>query len=381
MDKDNIPISERELLYDPMFEKKPITLLQNDPSKGIFGNIIVKKAAFIIVLIFFISLSMYFSFRTVSKDVYTYEENGTLKDGTAAYVLSEYHGDSKQVLILDYVRDEKDIPDETKPVNEVGRYAVNCNESLTFVYISETVEKIDPKSFYTCKNLKAFFVDENNPNYTSIDGVLYRTENGIPVEIMMYPPKNPEYMASLILGLAEPTDPKTNGSYFIHFEELSSEKGVLQEDGTEKNKLQLEIESSTSEFTIPDTVKIINEVCFSECYQLTNVIIPEGVTDIEPLAFFKCSGLLEINIPDSVVTIGSDAFSSCSSVKDIFIPKSVKTIGHHAFYNCSGVDVLRMECSEEEAKEMELGSAWLPEKRKVVMRPIGISYNEERQVK
>ena len=37
--------------------------------------------------------------------------------------------------------------------------------------------------------------------------------------------------------------------------------------------------------------------------------------------------------------------------------------------------------SEEEAKEMDLGSAWLPEKRKVVMRPIGVSYNEEREVK
>lgn len=381
MENENIPINEKELLYDPMFAKKPSTLLQDDPSKGIFGKIAFKKAAFIIVLVFFISLSMYFSFRTVSKDIYTYIENGAFEDGTAAYMLSEYHGDNKTVLVLDYVRDEKDVPDKTKPVREVGRYAVNCNESLTFIYISDKVEIIDPKAFYTCKNLKAFFVDENNPNYSSIDGVLYRLENGAPVEIMMYPAKNPEYLASLNLGLEEPSDPKTNGSYFIHFEALSAEKGEIQADGTTKNKLQLEIESNTSVFVIPDTVKIINEVCFAECYQLTNVIIPEGVTDIETLAFFKCSNLMEINIPDTVVNIGSDAFSSCSKAPDIFIPASVKSIGHHAFYNCSGVSVVRMECSEEEAKDMDLGSAWLPEKRKVVMRPIGISYNEKREVK
>ena len=36
---------------------------------------------------------------------------------------------------------------------------------------------------------------------------------------------------------------------------------------------------------------------------------------------------------------------------------------------------------EKEAEEMYLGSAWRPERRKVVMRPIGVLYNEEREVK
>lgn len=381
MDQEKIQVIERELLYDPMFAKNPNSLLEDDPQKGFFGKIAVKKATFIIVLVFFICLSMYFSFRTVSKDIYAFEKSAAFPDDSTAYMLKEFHGDNKQVLILDYVRNEDDEADTSKIVREVGKYAVNCNESLNFIYISDKVEVIDDKAFYTCKNLKAIFVDENNPNFKSIDGVLYRCENGVPTEIMMFPAKNPEYRASLNLGLSVPSDPKTNGSFFIHYDELEKEKGKLQEDGSEKNTLQLEVESKTSSFEIPDTVTVINELCFTECYSLRFVEIPEGVTDIETLAFFKCSNLEEINIPDSVINIGSDAFSSCSKVKDIFIPKSVKTIGHHAFYNCSGVEKIRMECSEEEAKEMELGSAWLPEKRKVVMRPIAVSYNEAREVK
>ncbi len=381
MDNEHIPITEQELLYDPMFAKKPSSLLADDPEKGIFGKIAFKKTAFIIVLVFFISLSMYFSFRTVSKDVYTYEESGTFADGSVAYMLSQYHGDNKQVLILDYVRDETDTPDTTKPVKEVGKYAVNCNESLTFIYISDTVEIIDPKAFYTCKNLRAFFVDENNPNYKSIDGVLYRLENNIPVEIMMCPAKNAEYLASLALGLEEPDDPKTNGSYLINIDKMLNEKRTVQEDGSEKNTLEIEISKNTSEFIIPDSVTVINELCFAECSQLTKVIIPEGVTDIETLAFFKCYNLTEINIPSSVINIGSDAFSNCEKITDIFIPASVKTIGHHAFYNCKSVDVVRMECSEKDAKEMNLGSAWRPEKRKIIMRPIEVSYNEKREVR
>lgn len=379
MEKEKVPLCEQELLYDPMFAKNPNDILLDDPAKGIFGKIALKKALFIIVLIFFVAFSMYFSFRTVSKDVYTYTENGTLKDGTAAYMLSEYHGDNRNVLILDFVRDEKDVPDETKPVTEVRKYAVNCNESLVFIYIADTVEVIDPKAFYTCKNLKAFFVDENNPNYKSIDGVLFRCENGIPVEILMFPVKNPEYRASLALGLEAPTDPRTYGSYLSDYDKLEQEKGEIQEDSSEKNRLALEIENNSSKYKLPDTVTIINELCFAECLSLRYIVFNDKVTDIETLAFFKCYNLQEINIPDSVTTIGSDAFSSCTSISDIFIPSSVKVIGHHAFYNCSNVNEVRMECSEEEAKDMNLGQMWVPQKRKVIMRDIEIKYNEERR--
>lgn len=378
MDTGKTPISQQELLYDPMFAKRPDLLIKDDPDKGIFGKIALKKAAFIIVLVFFISLSMYFSFRTVSKPVYTFGENGSFENGEPAYCLTEYHGDNRQVLVLDFVRNENDVPDKTKRVSEIRKYAVNCNESLSFIYISADIDMIDPKAFYTCKNLKAFFVDENNKNYTSIDGILYRTENGVPVEIMMCPPKNQEYLASLGLGAKAPLSPDETDAYFEVLNKLYAE---IPSVTTNKNRLQSDTEENFSTVTIPETVTVINELCFAECYDLRHIVFNEIITDIESLAFFKCKNLQELDIPDSVVNIGSDAFSSCTSIKDIFIPSSVSSIGHHAFYDCSGVEVVRMECSEEKAKDIDLGSAWLPEKRKIVMRPIGVSYNEEREVK
>lgn len=398
----NIPITEQELLYDPMFASRPESIISDDPSKGFFGRISFKKAAFIAVLVFFIVLSMYFSFRTVSKDVYTYEESGTLADGASAYKLTEYHGDNRTVLSVDFVREKNDTKTQEneeeaaeeliyenndtvftdKPVREVGKYAVNCNESLVFIFIADTVEVIDEKAFYTCKNLQAFFVDENNKNYKSIDGVLYRCVDGEIFEVMFYPVKNPEYHAAVSLGLTPPKDAQSCEEYIKAFNELENEKKQPDENGEEKNTLMREAEKDEfSTYVLPDTVTAINELCFAEAHSLRHVVFNDILTDIETMAFFKCYNIQEINIPDTVVTIGSDAFSSCTSIKDIFIPKSVKSIGHHAFYNCPGVEVVRLECSEEEAKEMELGSAWLPERRKIVMRPIGVSYNEEREVK
>lgn len=382
MENENIPISEQELLYDPMFAKNPNAILQNDPSKGFFGRIAFKKAAFIIVLVFFICLSMYFSFRTVSKDVYTYEENGNGKNGTTAYMLTEYHGNSRQVLCIDYVRNNDDVPDETKCVNEVGKFAINCNEALSFIYISDTVEKIDPKAFYTCKNLKAIFVDENNPNYMSVDGVLYRCENGVPVEIFLCPTKNPEYLASLNLGLSAPDSPDKAQAFIDGFVALEEEEGETQEGTDEKkNRLTLETENNTSAYVIPDTVITVNELCFSECKSLRYIEFGNNVTEIETLAFFKCSNLQELNLPDSLKIIGSDAFSSCGALKDIFIPSSVEFIGHHAFFECKGVNEVRMECSEEEADKMEIGQNWLPQKKKIFMSDVEVKYNEQREVK
>ncbi len=411
MKNENIPVTEQELLFDPMFARKPDSVISDNPSKGIFGKIALKKAAFITVLAFFIILSMYFSFRTVSKDVYTYEECESFEDGSPAYRLTEYHGDSRTVLSVDFVRragneakkessteegtteaetteaadiaeNNKDIVFADKPVKEVGRYAINCNESLVFIFISDTVEYIDAKAFYTCKNLQAFFVDENNKNYKSIDGVLYRCVNGEPVEVMLFPAKNPEYHAAISMGLAPPVDEEDCEEYIAAFNALQDEKKTADENGEEKNSLMRETEKDEfSTYVLPDSVITINELCFAEAYSLRHIVFNDKLTEIETMAFFKCNNLQELNIPDTVTVIGSDAFSSCISIKDIFIPKSVKTIGHHAFYNCSGVDVVRLECSEEEAEQMELGSAWLPEKRKIIMRPIGVSYNEAREVK
>ena len=199
---------------------------------------------------------------------------------------------------------------------------------------------------------------------------------------MFYPPKNPEFHAALTMGLSAPENPSDCKTYTDAFQKLLDEEKTKDENGEEKNRLMRETEKDEfSTYILPETVTTINELCFAEAHSLRYVIFNDVLTTIETMAFFKCNKLQEINIPDTVVTIGSDAFSSCESIPDIFIPRSVKTIGHHAFYNCKNVSVVRMECTEEEAKEMDLGSAWLPEQRKIVMRPIGVSYDEKREVK
>jgi len=97
--------------------------------------------------------------------------------------------------------------------------------------------------------------------------------------------------------------------------------------------------SASGELVIPDTidglpVTVIGEKAFSECENLTTVIIASTVTTIGVSAFERCESLSSINIPNSVVGIADSTFERCESLTSITIPDSVTSIGKGAFKNC-----------------------------------------------
>lgn len=378
MENENKRVSEGKLLYDPLFDKKPDVKITDDPTKGFFGKAIVKKAAFVLALLLFVGVSLFFSFNSIAKDLFVFEDLG---DGT--FLLDEYHGGSRKSMCVDYVRNGENVPDMTKPVSEVRRFALCCDESVNFIFIGKDVRLIDSKSFYTCKNLYAIFVDEENEHYMSIDGVLYAAENGVPTQLVVYPTDNGEFRTALSMGLAAPQDESGVAAFAEEIEALmTAEKtDAPDEDGKlTKNKFDLQFDEVGTSYVLPESCTAVGELAFAYADRLQHITLPQGLVSIGNLGFFKCHQLQEITLPDTLVSIGSDAMTECRSVSDLFIPASVESIGHHAFHKCDGVSVIRMECSEEEAQSMELGQNWLPQQRKVLMKDVPVSYNEAREV-
>ena len=58
-------------------------------------------------------------------------------------------------------------------VVSIGNNAFSNCTSLKSITIPSSVGKIDPTSFYFCTSLKEINVEPGNPNYCSVDGVLY----------------------------------------------------------------------------------------------------------------------------------------------------------------------------------------------------------------
>ncbi|MDR0605491.1 MAG: leucine-rich repeat domain-containing protein [Bacteroidales bacterium] len=210
-----------------------------------------------------------------------------------------YHTYSGSIVIPSAVTYNNNI----YSVTTIGNKAFyNCN-SLTAINIPHSVTTIENGAFVYCNNLTRIDVDTNNPNYSSVDGVLFNKQKNT---LIQYP------------------SGKT-GSYSIPYSVAVIENYAFFSC------------TGLTDIIIPNSVTAIGEVAFASCSGLTSVTVPNSVTMITDWAFSACSSLTSVTIPNSVIGIGNHAFSSCRSLTAIDIPNSVTTIGHAAFYNCSGL--------------------------------------------
>lgn len=95
---------------------------------------------------------------------------------------------------------------------------------------------------------------------------------------------------------------------------------------------------------------------FATKLNIKEIMIPNNVLGIGINAFSRCENLTKITIPDNVTNIWLGAFEDCSSLTSIIIPNSIKTIHTNAFNGCGNLKDVYYEGSEEDWKNMKIGS-------------------------
>ncbi len=241
---------------------------------------------------------------------------------TKVTILDSYRGKPIKE-ITDKAFQDTDLKEITlgNNITSIGGSAFYDCDSLTSVTIGNGVTSIGEYVFYSCDSLTSITVSENNPNYSSQDGILYNKEKTefiyIPGEIsgeITIPDSVTKIDSSTFSGcdrLTSITVSENNPNY-------SSQDGILY--NKEKTKFIYIPEKISGEITIPDNVTSIGGYTFAHCDSLTSVTIGNGVTSIGHNAFYNCSSLTSITIPDSVTSIGGAAFSGCSSLQSITLP-------------------------------------------------------------
>jgi hypothetical protein len=185
-------------------------------------------------------------------------------------------------------------------------YSLNsCFES---VFLSESVTNIayvDTTAFFNMANLKEIIVDENNPAFKSIDGVLYSKDGKT---LIHYPSSRgvdvfvvPEFVNTIAANA---------------FRESVVDEVVLH-DGIKVIEARAFIYSKIKRIELPD-ITYIGEYTFDNCYNLTTIVIPDTVERLDYSAFGYCENLENIVIGSGVKSIDWRAFYSCDSLTDVY---------------------------------------------------------------
>lgn len=359
------------------------------------------KISIVVFLVIAVILSLLFSIYALRNDEFSYDK---LENG---YEFVKYSNPgSVTEVTVDFVDGDK-----TKPITAIREYAFNCDEKIKSITVGRDVETIDGKSFYSCWSLETVFVDDENPYYCDIDGVLY---NKALTEIIYYPSAHNLYLtrqAGYTLDFPEngsiTNDDFCNAVKLIgrcldEGEDIAKLTGddaaLVKKFDTLTGKADYaafirDYRAAAGDYVVPSTVTQIGKLAFAYS-DVERVFLPQGLKTIGTLGFFKAEKLKEIysytaseavadtvygnvagklktyaSLPDGLEAIGSDAFTYDRGLTYMFVPKSVTRIDHHAFFNMAyksgdvieGVERVNVEADEESFKANTVtGASWLP---------------------
>ena len=379
------------------------------------------KAMFIVFMVVAIFVSLFFSVRALlntgdleysrlengSYRLKQFSNNGSIVSFTVDNVATLNYDASDTNTLLgsgDKVNDGI-VYDESKKVSAIHEFAFNCDGQLQTIYIGAGVTEIDEKAFYSCWALQRIIVDENNPSYCDIDGVLYNKDK---TEIICYPIDHDRYLR-LKTGYAH----TENGE---QISDLVDDSGAAMEElwGTTNKYDDAYFEQYNKDvrtYVIASTVTKIGHLCFNYA-NLTDIYIPEGVKEIETLGFFDAGNIRNIysyktdtenldpsykaiesfslvypSLPEGLEKIGSDCFTKDRGLSYMYIPESVTYIGHHAFWGAVyksdgkliGISEMNVAASEESFANTQLGKPWLPKYDYMLFKKsITVNYSAQR---
>jgi uncharacterized repeat protein (TIGR02543 family) len=191
-------------------------------------------------------------------------------------------------------------------VASIGDLAFGGCMSLATVTLPASVTSIGEGVFEACDSLTSISVASGNPDYTSVNGVLFNAAETTLIE----------------------APGAISGNYSIP-------SGVTIIGGE-----AFQACSALASVTIPSSVNTIGEFAFDDCTFLTSLTVTSGVKSIGNYAFAN-TALTSITIPSSVTSIGDDAFYAIG-LTDVTIPSSVTSIGEQAFEYCSHLSSVTM---------------------------------------
>ena len=203
-----------------------------------------------------------------------------------------------------------DVPSEIYgyPVVHIGTNGFIALEKVTSITLPKDCTDIAVGAFSNCTNLESIVIDQDNPEYCSVDGIVYTKDKK---KLIVAPYKSTGKSFKIPNGV------ETLGAWSLYYNE-------------ELEELSL------------NDVTTVEYAAVAFCGNLATITDTEKLEKIEKSAF-ACTGINQIDLPEGLTFIGEAAFEYTSNLKEISLPNSLTYLGPRAFQGCTGLKSIYFE--------------------------------------
>ena len=173
----------------------------------------------------------------------------------------------------------------TEGLKTIGTQAMSAI-ALTSIFLPASLEFIDGSALSCNTSLSSIQVHDDNPYYTSRNGVLY-THDG--KTLVTYP-----------AGKSNTTYTVLDGTEVIANNAFDRARSLVQID-------------------LPRSIKDVQFCAFRECNALQEMTFPHGTTTLGHDAMYNCNSMTQVTLPSTLDYIGSNAFNRCTSLNNIYV--------------------------------------------------------------
>lgn len=229
---------------------------------------------------------------------------------------------------------------------------------LTKIEFSSKLTYIGEGAFSQTTDLERIVVDDNNREYSSVDGVLYDKQK---TEMLAVPGK-------LTGKVTIPEGIQRIGDYCF------SRVGITEIELPEKLKyigVAAFENTALTRVEIPDSVVEIGKMAFQDCFDLEQAKLSKNISEISECLFISDNKLQNIEIPDNVEKIGAGAFIS-TGIKYLTLGSKMKSISDDAFVGCDQLQYISVDEANLYFKAQD-GILYNKEGTNLVLTPMMIS--------
>ena len=227
--------------------------------------------------------------------------------------------------------------------------------NLKSITLPSTFNSFGMWVFWDCYSIEKYDVSPDNPNFTSVNGILYSKDLKT---LVQYPAGKTDKELSVPEGTEMLGFASCEGA--LNLEKVVIPSSVKMLDGASlykcENLKEIKIEEGLEEIgnevfygcmyltdpVLPQSLKKIGSGAFTGCESFEHMVLPENVTYIDFRLFYNCYGLTKVDYSKKVEVIDQEAFSGCVSLASITIPKTVEYIGPIAFNNCGMMNEIKV---------------------------------------